>query len=89
VGKLLGPTAEAAFVRELAETSITLDTLEADDLRRMADLMDRYADLPLGTVDAAVVVTAERFSATTVATLDRRHFTVVRPNHTDGLVLVA
>jgi hypothetical protein len=40
----------------------------------MAELMDTYADLPLGTVAAA-----ERLGITKIATLDRRHFTVVRP----------
>jgi hypothetical protein len=29
------------------------------------------------------VTLAERLHITTVATLDRRHFTVVRPSHTD------
>jgi hypothetical protein len=28
-----------------------------------------------------VVATAERLSATTVATIDRRHFSIVRPSH--------
>jgi len=40
-----------------------------------------YHDLPLGTVDASVVAAAERVGAKLVATLDRRHFTVVRPKH--------
>lgn len=38
-------------------------------------------DLAAGTVDASVIVTAERLDATEVATLDRRHFSVVRPKH--------
>jgi predicted nucleic acid-binding protein len=50
--------------------------------------MDQYADLPLGVVDAAVVATAERLGVTEVATLDRRHFTVVRPRHTPTLTLL-
>jgi uncharacterized protein len=39
-------------------------------------------DLPLGIVDAAMIATAERLRLTKIATLDRRHFGVVRPNHT-------
>ena len=35
----------------------------------------------LGTVDASVVAAAERLGVTRVATLDRKHFTVVRPAH--------
>jgi predicted nucleic acid-binding protein len=44
-------------------------------------LVAEYRDLPLGTVDASVIATAERLDATEVATLDRRHFSVVRPRH--------
>jgi hypothetical protein len=31
-----------------------------------------------------VVATAERLRATTVATLDRRHFSIIRPSHVPG-----
>jgi hypothetical protein len=48
---------------------------------RIAELVARYRDLPLGTVDASVVAAAERLDITTIATLDRRHFGVVRPAH--------
>jgi uncharacterized protein len=53
----------------------------------MAELVARYSDLPLGTVDASVVAAAERLGARSVATLDRRHFTVVRPAHVGTLLL--
>jgi predicted nucleic acid-binding protein len=43
---------------------------------------------PLGTTDASVVAVAERLKLTDVATLDRRHFTVVRPNHISALNLL-
>lgn len=46
----------------------------------MAELVRRYADLPLGAVDASVVAVAERTKITTVATLDHRHFHIVRPS---------
>ena len=36
-------------------------------------------DLPLGIVDAAVIAIAERLQVTEIATLDHRHFAVVRP----------
>jgi predicted nucleic acid-binding protein len=54
----------------------------------MAELIETYADLRLGTVDASVIATAERLGTTTIATLDRRHFTVVRPSHVDAFQLV-
>ena len=50
--------------------------------------MNRYESLPSGTTDASVVAIAERLGLTDVATLDRRHFTVVRPKHVDALTLL-
>lgn len=88
VGKLLGPVAEAGFLRELAGSSFELRAFERDELLRMAALVETYADLRLGTVDACVVATAERLGIATIATLDQRHFTVVRPTHVDAFELV-
>ena len=50
--------------------------------------MGRYSDLRLGTVDAAVIATAERLEVPKGATLDQRHFTVVRPAHASHFDLV-
>jgi predicted nucleic acid-binding protein len=58
------------------------------DTLRIAELVARYHDLPLGTVDASVVAAAERLGASEVATLDRRHFTVVRPSHIEAFQLL-
>lgn len=81
VGRLAGPAAEAQFVREAAGAGFDLHCLDSVDLQRMAELMDTYADLGLGTVDAAVIATAERLEITTVVTIDHRDFSVVRPRH--------
>jgi predicted nucleic acid-binding protein len=47
-----------------------------------------YADLPLGAVDASVVAIAERLGVKEIATLDRRHFSVVRPRHAEAFSIV-
>ncbi|MGH9150060.1 MAG: hypothetical protein ACRD0F_06945 [Acidimicrobiales bacterium] len=44
-------------------------------------LIERYAGLDLGLVDAAVVAVAERLGITTLASIDRRDLLVVRPAH--------
>jgi hypothetical protein len=54
----------------------------------MAELVRTYADLPLGAVDAAVVATAERLGASDLATLDRRHFSIVHPSHVGSFTLL-
>jgi predicted nucleic acid-binding protein len=84
-----GPQVEASFVRSFGTGgSFTLAPLRSIDMPRVADIIERYADFPLGTVDATVVATAERLKATIIATVDRRHFSVVRPSHTAAFTLV-
>jgi uncharacterized protein len=92
VGYLLareaGPRVESLFLRSLAEGDFAAVDLTAADYARMAELVDTYSDLPLGTTDASVIAVAERLKLTDVATLDRRHFTVVRPSHVNSLTLL-
>jgi predicted nucleic acid-binding protein len=88
VERELGSRAEAAFLRSFDEGTFTLVDLIPADLLRMATLVETYADLPLGGVDASLVALAERLGITDIATLDRRHFTVVRPRHLEALTLI-
>jgi uncharacterized protein len=69
---------ERAFVRFL-DAMIEGSMLWHDgerELRRVKELMIRYANLPLGFADAAVIATAEVNQAA-VLTFDRRHFDIV------------
>ena len=61
----LGATAVLRFLESLA-ADLTLDCGE-DDLRRVAELIERYADLPLGLADACVVACAERHGGAVLA----------------------
>jgi len=88
LGTRAGARAEAVFLRSLAAHDFVPVELEQSDYDRMADLVESYADLPLGTSDAAVIALAERLGITEIATLDRRHFTVVRPRHGASLTLL-
>ena len=84
----LGWSAEVRFLGDLASGNLLTEPVLASEWIRIAELVAAYHDLPLGTVDASVVATAERLGATTVATLDRRHFSVVRPKHVAAFQLV-
>lgn len=92
VGYLLareaGSRVESLFLRSLAVGDFSVVELTTVDYARMADLVVTHSSLPLGTTDASVLAIAERLKLTEVATLDRRHFTVVRPNHVDALTLL-
>ncbi|NIK56897.1 PIN domain-containing protein [Kribbella shirazensis] len=83
-----GPKPEAAFVRSVASEDFTVAPVTPAWLERTADLIGQYADLPLGMVDASVVALAEQLGVEEIATLDRRHFSVVRPRHADAFTLL-
>ncbi|MGH9277542.1 MAG: type II toxin-antitoxin system VapC family toxin [Acidimicrobiales bacterium] len=78
LGTRVGVTAEVRFIGDLAAGNLIPEPVAAPDWLRIADLVSTYRDLGLGTVDASVIATAERLMVREVATLDRRHFTVVR-----------
>ena len=82
------PAAEAAFLRSVAVGTFDLENLGPDDLTRSAELVERYANLPLGAADASVIAVAERLRIRQILTLDRAHFSIVRPNHVDAFDLL-
>ncbi|CAN5130459.1 hypothetical protein BH23ACT9_BH23ACT9_39770 [soil metagenome] len=84
----LGPEPEVRFLADLAAGEFIVEPVAAGDWMRIAELVARYHHLPLGTVDASVVAAAERLGVDEIATLDHRHFTVVRPAHTAALILL-
>lgn len=84
----LGPEAEVRFLGDLAGRAFVSAPVDDDDWLRIAELASRYRDLPLGTVDASIVATAERLGISTIATLDHRHFSVVRPAHVPAFQLL-
>jgi predicted nucleic acid-binding protein len=67
-----------AFCEDVQAGAYTIYPLDSELLVSAARIEARYADLPLGLVDAVVVATCETLGESKVATLDRRHFTVVR-----------
>lgn len=82
------PGIEADFLRSFTTGFFEPADLTPEDLARAADLVDEYADLRLGGTDACVVAIAERLGINQLATLDRRHFSVVRPRHVEAFVLL-
>jgi hypothetical protein len=83
-----GAAAEARFLRSLTSRRYRVEQLTGEDLARCAELVEKYSDLPLGGTDASLVALAERLKETEVATLDHRHFTVVRPSNTHAFTLL-
>ena len=89
IGTRCGAQVEASFLDALAAGDLgTVTGVMPDDIGRMAQLVRQYASLPLGGTDACVVAIAERWQAKQVSTVDRRHFTVVRPRHVPAFELL-
>jgi predicted nucleic acid-binding protein len=88
VSERMGPAPMLALIRDIESNAYRVEDLLSEDYTRVRELMDQYADLDLGFVDAAVLVLAERLQERKVATLDRRHFSVVRLRHVAALELV-
>lgn len=83
-----GTHSEARFIAALAAGDLLLEPLTPDDLQRVHELILKYADLPLGAVDASVVAVAERLGARAIATLDVKHFLIVKPKHLQAFDLL-
>ncbi len=77
-----GPGLEARFLRGLEGFEIHVPT--AGDWSRVGEIVEQYADFPIGGVDASVVVAAERLDTDLLITLDRRHFAAIRPQHVEA-----
>ena len=88
LGKRRGAAAEIVFLNSVVGGELIVEQPTQKDLARIAELVWRYRDLPLGTADASVVALAERLDVKTIATLDRRDFSVVRPRHVEAFKLV-
>lgn len=88
LGTRLGAEAEVRFLGDLANGAFISEPVTPGEWLRIAQLVARYRDLPLGTVDASLVALAERLQIPTLATLDLRHFSVVRPSHIDYFELL-
>lgn len=46
---------ELALLQDVAERAFTVVDTTAEDLDRICQLVDKYSDLPLGTVHASVI----------------------------------
>lgn len=86
--KLGGTQVWTDFVADITRGAYRVTHPTDTDLTRAAELENTYSDLDLGLVDASIIALCERLNETTVATLDYRHFSVVRPRHCSHLTLL-
>lgn len=82
------PEALPALLADFESGALELVDLPVRWLLRAGELIARYRNLSLGLVDATVIAASEMLDEPKVATLDHRHFSVVRPDHVDALTLL-
>lgn len=76
------------FVEEVEGGVYGLYHVSTELLARAARLQRTYHDMRIGFVDAVVFVTCVELGERKVATLDRRHFSVLRTDDGDALEIV-
>lgn len=79
VATRIGVAAELEVLAELSGGAYVLPDIGQEDLARTLDVLRKYRDQGIGVADASIVVLAERYATRTLLTLDRRHFSVLRP----------
>ncbi|MDP7226629.1 MAG: PIN domain-containing protein [SAR202 cluster bacterium] len=77
-----------SFLDDVVENAYSIEELRAEDYRRVRELCDLYSDSDIGFVDDAVLAVVERLNEPKLATLDHRHFGMLRPRHVDALRLL-
>jgi predicted nucleic acid-binding protein len=88
VHQRLFPAVFVGVLDDIESGNYQVEDLRPDDYSRVKQLMDRYADSDIGFVDAAVLAIVERLGEPKLATLDRRHFGLLRPRHVPALQLL-
>jgi predicted nucleic acid-binding protein len=78
----------AALLSDIIEGAFAVEDLLQQDYVRVRELCDRYEDADIGFVDGSLVAIAERLGEPKLATLDRRHFGIIRPRHVDAFRLL-
>jgi predicted nucleic acid-binding protein len=79
VGTRVGVDAELAALQELTSGAWELADFGVSELEQAASIIKKYRDQHIGIADASNVVLADQYHTRTIATLDRRHFGVLRP----------
>lgn len=88
IASRLGHQAMCHFVASLANQAVQIEPLTAQDLVRVREVLEQYSDCQLDFTDAAIVALAEKLTISRIYTLDRRDFSIIRPNHCDYFELL-
>ena len=88
IASRLGHQAMRHFVSSLTTKAVQIESVTSEDLIRVNKILEQYADSQLDFTDATIVAIAERLMISRIYTLDRRDFSIIRPNHCDYFELL-
>jgi uncharacterized protein len=88
VSSRLGAAVFDSVFESIEDGTLLVEPILEADYARARQLCRRYEELKLGLVDAAVLAVTERLGEPKVATLDHRHFSVVKLRHVKALQLL-
>lgn len=86
--KYLGAEAEIDLINAVSQGEFKIENLLPADYTRACVLMKQHMRMNIGFVDAANVAMCERLKLADFATVDRRHFSAIRPSHRARLNLL-
>jgi predicted nucleic acid-binding protein len=81
-----GPRVESEFLAGMQALDVLAPLPE--EWARMAEIVRQYAGFNVGGTNASIVALAERLGTDIVITLDRRHFSAIRPAHCAALKIL-
>ena len=84
----LGYANSLNFLEFFGSRFVRLLPVLLDDLTRVREISQQYADARLDLVDCCIMAIAERMDITRIATFDRRDFSIVKPRHCEFLELL-
>jgi len=76
------------FLDSFTRSKPDLQDVIVEDLIRVQEIMQQYADAKLDFVDCCIMALSERLNITQVCTLDQRDFSMFRPRHRDYLEIL-
>ena len=86
--KYLGPKAEIDLIAAVSQGAFDIENPQPADYARACVLMKQHLRRNIGFADAINVAICERLKLADFATVDRRHFSAIRPSHRARLNLL-
>lgn len=84
----LGYAGLQSLLSNFVASEVEFTHLEMNDLVRIREIAETYADAEFDIVDCCIMALAERLHITRIATFDRRDFSIFRPRHCEFLELL-